>query len=108
MKKLFLFFFCLLAFNAFTHEVSFVYSTIDSDPSNLTKERGWALNFAALRWGNNEFSDFAFSVLFTQYGAMLRTDLDLAWIKVKALDNLELRFGKQYYDFGKNTSSGLC
>jgi hypothetical protein len=109
MKKLILLFIItMIIAGVYTHEVSFVYSAIERDPSNATDEKGWLLNFAALRWGNNDFSDYAFSVLLTKYASTLRTDLDLAWLRLKIMKDLEMRVGMQYYDFGKVSSSGSC
>ena len=80
MKKIIIILLFLFSVSLVAHEVSCNYSVFEKDPDNLMEEKGWMLNFAALRWGNNAYSDYAFSVIFTQYGAMLRTDLDLAWL----------------------------
>ncbi len=108
MKKILLCILFLYSLNLIGHEVSFNYSVLEKDPDNVVEEKGWLLNFAALRWGNNDYSDYAFSILFTHYGAMLRTDLDLAWLRINIIEGLEFRVGKQYYDFGKMSASGSC
>lgn len=108
MKKMTFFILLLFAVSLIAHEASFNYSVFEKDHDNLIKEKGWIFNFAALKWGNNAYSDYALSVIFTQYGAMLRTDLDLAWLKIDIIKGLELRVGKQYYDFGKTSASGTC
>lgn len=96
------------AISLFSHEVSFNYSSLEEQQNPYSVHKGWKLNFAALRWGNNDFSDYALSVLFTQYGPTLRTDLDLAWLRLKIIKDLEFRLGKQYSDFGAVEGSGSC
>jgi hypothetical protein len=108
MKKILLMIVFCFALNLLAHEVSFVYSTFDEEPNPYSEHKGWQLNFAALRWGNNDFSDYAVSILFTKYGPLLRTDLDLAWLRLNIIKNLELRMGKQYFDFSADVGSGSC
>ncbi|MCF7794373.1 MAG: hypothetical protein K9M95_10500 [Candidatus Cloacimonetes bacterium] len=108
MKKLLVLSLFFLVLNLFSHEVSFIYSTLDEEPNPFSEHKGWQLNFAALRWGNNDFSDYAISILLTQYGSTLRTDLDLAWLRLKIIKDLELRIGKQYYNFSAESGSGSC
>lgn len=108
MKKPLIFIFLLFIITLYSHEVSFIYSTLDEEPNAYSEHKGWQLNFAALRWGNNDFSDYAVSVLLTQYGAMIRTDLDLVWLRFKLLKNSEIRIGKQYCDFGYVAGTSSC
>ncbi|MCF7869414.1 MAG: hypothetical protein K9N09_12040, partial [Candidatus Cloacimonetes bacterium] len=61
MKKLLVLSLFFLVLNLFSHEVSFIYSTLDEEPNPFSEHKGWQLNFAALRWGNNDFSDYAIS-----------------------------------------------
>jgi hypothetical protein len=103
--------FVILLFTALilpAHEVSFIYSVLEDDKSNQTVEKGWILNFAALRWGNNDFSDYALSLNLTKYGPSLRTDLDQAWLRFPIIEDLKLRVGKQTLDFSSSGKSGSC
>ena len=91
------------------HEVSFIYSVIDDDKSNQTMEKGWSLNFASLRWGNNDFSDYALSLSVSNLTQnYTKVEIDQAWLRLPVYQNLKLRVGKQIHDFSAGGKSGSC
>ena len=91
------------------HEVSFIYSVIENDLSNQTIEKGWNLNFAALRWGNNDFSNYALSISVSNLTQnYTKVEIDQAWLRFPVYKDLNLRVGKQVLDFSAGGKSGSC
>ena len=91
------------------HEVSFIYSVIENDLSNQTVEKGWNLNFLALRWGNNDFSNYALSFSISEYSPpVVAVNIDQAWLRFPLYKDLNLLVGKQIHDFSSTGKSGFC
>jgi hypothetical protein len=109
MKKGFLILFLLIPIFIFSHEVAFLYTVFEEDDSNQTLEKGWNLNFVALRWGNNDFSNYALSLKITNFSTTYtKVEVDQAWLKLPVYENLHLRVGKQIHDFSALSKSGSC
>ncbi len=110
MKILFFPIITLLLFSSISaHEASFIYSVIDDDNSNQTVEKGWILNFVALRWGNNDFSNYALSLSISNLTLnYTKVEIEQAWLRFPVYKDLSLRVGKQILDFSSTGKSGSC
>ena len=109
MKRIAVIAILLISMTLFAHEVSFIYSAIDDDQSNQTVEKGWMLNFVALRWGNNDFSNYALSLNISNLTLnYTKVEIDQAWLRLPIYEKLNLRVGKQIHDFSSTGKSGSC
>jgi hypothetical protein len=109
MKRLVIIAILLISVLIQAHEVSFIYSVLDDDLSNQTVEKGWTLNFVSLRWGNNDFSDYALSLSVSNLTqSYTKVEIDQAWLRLPIYDDLKLRVGKQIHDFSAGGKSGSC
>lgn len=108
MKKIYLLLiFIVLAVPAFTHEFSFSYKILGEEDNAGEQDRGWTFNFANLSWGNNSFSDYAFSLNLTELSFGTKIDIMQAWLAIPYKD-AKIILGKEYFAFGPEQASGAC
>ena len=110
MKKAFLVL-LLISFTSsiIAHEVSLMYSLRDENQYNDTEDKGFKLNYASFSWGDNDFSDYAFTFSLSEFSsAYTSVTVNKAWLKIPIIKGLECRIGKQYHDFGNLEKSGSC
>ena len=109
MQRKFLILFFLISWVfCFAHEFSYSYKIYGDENDAGEQERGWVFNFANLTWGNNDFSDYAFSINFTDLQYYFKPDIVKAWVKFPILDNLQVLIGKDYYLFGAQEKNYSC
>ncbi|MCK4957444.1 MAG: hypothetical protein KAS49_07390 [Candidatus Cloacimonetes bacterium] len=90
------------------HEFSFSYKISGDENNSGEQERGWIFNFANLSWGDNSFSNYAFSINFTDLEFMDKADIVKAWVKFPISENANLILGKNNYSFSSMQSNGSC
>ena len=109
MKKQILILVLLLAAaTCLAHEFSYSYKLYGDKDSEGEQSRGWVFNFANLSWGDNDFSDYALSINFTDLDYYFKPDIVKTWIKIPIIDNMALIVGKDNYLFGAKADNGSC
>ena len=108
MKRFLIFILLFLSVFLNAHEVAFIYAGSDTDPTNMIEEKGWDLNYAALRWGGNR-DDYSLSFNITNLNNVyMRVDIDQAWVRLPVYKELNIQLGCQTFDFSAGGKLGFC